>query len=220
MHLTRLAPALLLAACTAAPGASTAPVPQPADEAVFALRQGENTVVTERFTRTADRLEVEMTLTGGPRVVYEADLRPDASVARIDVRGYAPGAGPDAAPAQTSTGVFVGDSVMLSRGDGGESDRRATVAGVVPYLNPSPSLMEQIVRRARVIGTGRVEVPVWMPGEGGQNATASVDLTTPGEAVLTLGGVDVRLQVDERGRVLGGTVPSQGLTLVRTPAVP
>lgn len=219
MTLTRLAPALLLAACTAAPGASTAPVPEAVDEAVFTLRQGADTAVVERFTRTPDRLDVEMAVDGGPRIVYDADLRPDASVARLAVRAYAPGAGPEAAPAQTMTALFEGDSVLLAA-DAGETQRRGTVAGVVPYLNPSPSAMEQIVRRARAMGTGRVEVPVWMPGEGGQNETATVDLSTPGEAALTMGGVEVRLQVDEHGRVLGGTVPSQGLTLERAPATP
>jgi hypothetical protein len=226
MRFLRFAPVLLIVTACA-----TAPAPQPAvqaavqpavaEEASFALRQGANQIATDRFRRTAQLLEGDLTAPNGARVAYMVQLRPDASVSHIEVRQFAPGAAADAAPAQQSSGTFRGDTVHLTQVQGGETQtaHRTTVPGVVPYLNPSPAFMEQIVRRARAMGGERVEVPIWIP-TGGQNATATVAFTAPGAAVLSLGGVEVQLQVDPQGRVTGGSVPAQGLTIERTAAQP
>ena len=220
MKFLRLAPALLTAACAAASAPPSVPIPP--EEASFSLRQGANVLASELFRRTDRLLEVDLTVLNAGRVSYTAELRPDASIARIDVRQYAPGAAPDAAPAQRSSGVFQGDTVALTQGEGAamQTARRATAPGVIPYINPSPSLMEQIVRRAKAIGGDRVDVPIWVPGGGGQNATATVQTTAPDSVRLTVGTTEVLLQIDPRGRVLGGSVPAQGLTLERTAPVP
>lgn len=205
---------LLALACTAArtPGASTVP-----DVGTFVLRDGPATLATERFQRSAEALEAELMTPIGVRIVYAARLRPDASVSFIDVRQYAPGAPAGDPPMQHSTGTFEGETVLLSvdRGEGTQAARQPTARGVVPYIDPSPSLMEQVVRRARALRGRRVDVPVWLPNGGGQNATATVEFTTPDSARLELAGTQLLLHVDARGRVLGGSIPSQGLILER-----
>ena len=212
-------PLLMFAlACTTirAPGASSTP-----EQGSFALKEGTATLASERFQRSAGALEVELMTPIGVRVTYAARLRPDASVSFIDVRQYAPNAPAGDPPMQHSTGTFEGDSVLLSldRGDGvTQVARRATVRGVVPYINPSPSLMEQVVRRARALRGRRVDVPVWLPNGGGQNATATVEFITPDSARLELAGTQLLLRIDAQGRVLGGSIPSQGLTLERLSA--
>ena len=188
----------------------------------FVLKQGETTVASERYLRTDHELDVDMALPNAIRATYTAQLRSDASVARVDVRQYAPGAGASDPPMMTSSGVFQGDTVVLSRTmrDSTETARRATVRGVIPYINPSPSAMEQIVRRAKAIGGSRTEVSIWIPSAGGQNATAIVEWTEPGSAELTVSGTRILLRVDAQGRILGGSIPAQGLTLVRTAFTP
>lgn len=221
MKFLRLAPVLVMTAACA-----TSPAPQPApaapEEAIFTLRREANVIATERFRRTNDLLEAELTVPNGSRLSYTAQLRPDASVSQIEVRQFAPGAAPDAVPAQRSSAAFQGDSVMLSqtRGEATQTAQRAVVAGIVPYINPSPSLMEQIVRRARAMGGERVEVPVWLPSASGQMATATVAFPAADSAQITMGDVQVRLRVGPQGRVLGGAIPAQGLTLERAAAEP
>jgi hypothetical protein len=186
------------------------------------MKQGATNVASERFRRTDRELEVDMALPGGMRAVYTAQLQPDASVSRIDVRQYAPGAAAGDAPMVTSSGSFEGDTVSLSLTlrDSTRTARRATVRGVVPYINPSPSAMEQIVRRARAIGGTRTEVPIWIPNAGGQNMTAVVLWTGPGAAELTVSETSILLQVDAQGRITSGFIPSQQLTIERTASAP
>ena len=214
----RAALLLFALACTTmrGPGASSTP-----EQGSFALKEGTATLASERFQRSPRALEVELTTPIGVRVTYAARLRPDASVSFIDVRQYAPSAPAGDPPMQHSTGTFEGDSVLLSlnRGEATtQAARRATVPGVVPYINPSPSLMEQVVRRAKALRGRRVDVPVWLPNGGGQNATATVEFITPDSARLELAGTQLLLHIDAQGRVLGGSIPSQGLTLERLPA--
>ncbi len=206
-------------ACTAAriPDRATAGV----ERGTFLLRDGAATLASERFQRSANALEVELTTPIGVRVAYAARLRPDASISFIDVREYPPGAAAGDPPMQQSTGTFEGDSVLLSLNRGGDTQvaRRATTRGVIPYINPSPSLMEQIVRRARALRGRRIDVPVWLPSGGGQNVTATVEFTAPDSARLEMSNTVLLLHVDAQGRVLGGSIPSQGLTIERRPSV-
>lgn len=211
-------------ACASSPASSTAsgstptgsvvaPSPSVAVEGRFVLTQGSDTIGTEHFSRTSDRLRAEFTARGVEAFRYDAELAPDASVKRIRLTVRPPAGG-----AQTSTAAFAGDSVTLTREAPGDSARRArrpVAPGSVPYVNPSPSLMEQIVRRARALGGGTASVPVFVGGAGPANVTAVVDFAASDSARLDLGGVSVLLRVDGAGAILGGSVPSQRLTISR-----
>ena len=199
-----------------ATGSVAAPPPSPAVEGRFVLTQWSDTIGSEHFSRTNDRLRAEFTARGVEAFRYDAELAPDASVKRIRLTVRPPAGG-----AQTSTAAFAGDSVTLTReapGDSARSARRPAAPGSVPYVNPSPSLMEQIVRRARVLGGGTASVPVFVGGAGPANVTAVVDFAASDSARLELGGVSVLLRVDGAGAILGGSVPSQRLTISRTAA--
>jgi len=224
MSFRLLAPALLLcAACAPAPAVQPQPVHAAAEEVTFILRQGAAAVITERSRRVDDRLEAELTITGGPRVAFEARLLSDASVSRIAVRQFAAGTPAAGAPAMESTATFEGGTVRLTmtQGETTETLEREAVPGSVVFINPSPALMEQIVRRARAMGVERAEVPIWIAAEGGQNAVAVVEFTAADAARLTLGDTEIVIQTDARGRLLGGSVPAQALTIERrTPDQP
>ncbi|HEX8694169.1 MAG TPA: hypothetical protein VF746_17235 [Longimicrobium sp.] len=217
-----LAALLLLAACTPpATETTTAPAPAPRaaaaapDRGVFALVQGGTDVFTESFTRTPERLETVLTGPAGNRAAITADLATDATVTRIRVEEFRRA---DTVAARTSEAVFMGDSVFLEQAGQGPplSARRQIPAGSIPFVNPSPSLLEQIVRRARAIGGSPVQVPIWAASGGGQPATATVILEG-NQARIQISNVEVQLTLDESGRVFGGGVPVQGLTLERRP---
>ena len=207
--------ALLLAPATQALGQSS---PAGSEQGTFVLRQGADTVATERFTRTGDRLQAELIAPNQARLTYAAIVGQDATVSQMQLQQYPANAPAGAAPAQRGTATFQGDSVFAesTQGDSTQTVQRATTRGAVPYLNPSPSLMEQIIRRARAIGGDRVEVPVFVLGSGGQTIPATVTFSGTDTAQLSLAGTDVAVTTDATGRLLRASIPAQNLTIERT----
>jgi hypothetical protein len=210
MKLAHILPVLLLASL---PAAAQGGAPAPAT-GTFTLIHGETTVLTESFRRAADRLEVEMELYDGTRAAYDFTLHADGSVGALSLRQW--GSGADEAPAVVASGEIAEGrlSFRVETAQGSQTPTFEVAPGSVVYINPSPAAMEQIVLRARAMGGTQVEVPVWVV-DGGQAVTASVAFTE-GEAVLSLADVEVLLQLDPSGHVLGGTVPQQGLVIVRS----
>jgi hypothetical protein len=221
MKLLRLLPVFALAAaCT--PAAVEQPRPAPAvEEAVFTVRQGGTEILTERTRRTADRLDGGFALPNGARVEYQAHLRPDASVARLDLRQWEPGSAAGAQPALTSTGTFEGGTAQMSQTRGGQTEtaQRDAPERLVVFINPSPALLEQVILRARAMGGERVEVPVWVPSGGGQSVSATVAFDGPEAATVTMGDTQLMARMDARGRLLSASVPAQGVTFERGPGV-
>lgn len=191
-------------------------------DAFVLLTANGDTVAIERFTRNATSLEAELLVpTGGARFWYQATLAPDASVARF-VNEFRPAsAGRDAEPTQRAVFTFTGDSAIVEITGGGRSvtQRLGSRPGAVPFLNPSFALVEQIVRRARRIGGDSVAVPAFMV-QGG-TVVPFVVRRLPGDSVdVAVGGVPSRLAVNAAGDVTGGSVPAQGLRIVRVSALP
>jgi hypothetical protein len=207
--------AVALAALAALVPAARAAGQAAADRSVFYLLRGADTVLTERATRTPTRLDALMSL-GGASVRYGADLVANGGVTRMAVAAQAPG---DTAVGQRVWLAFAGDSATVDvRGGNGEPHQRVgTRAGVVPYVNPSPSSFEQIARRGRALGAavGRpATVPIFVPG--GTTVDAAVSVPSADSVVVTLPpGVDIRLRLDAAGRLLGGAIPGQNVRIVR-----
>lgn len=183
-----------------------------AQAADFALLRGADTVATEHVARGAGRLHGELSVGSQARITYEAALEPSGTVPRLEFVVY-----PAGGAAVRGTVDFHGDSARVRvEGPGVPPEQHfALGAGALPYLNLSMGLLEQLVRRARVTGGSTVSIPM-LSVESGRAFTARVDLPAPDAAVVTLPpGVELRLRVDERGRLLGGTVPAQGLVIAR-----
>ena len=227
-----LLPLVLVAACAAPAAEAPSALPSPAapvaaaaaaaDQAQFTVSQEGAVVATERFTRSANRLESELVFPGQARLAYTATLAPDATIPRLELQAFAADA-PAGAPAmQRAVATFRGDSVITEsmQGDSTQTTRRAAPAGAIPYINPSPVLMEQIIRRARAIGGERVEVPIVVAGSGGQVATATVTFQGARGATLDVAGVEIIFALDDAGRVLSATVPSQNVSIERTAVTP
>jgi len=206
---------LVLAAAAAAVRPSTSTGAEPAAQAVsgtFRLLRGADTIATERFTRSAGTLRAELSARGRG-LTYVVALNPDATVSRIDLTMNA-AAG---APPQRSSALFGGDSVVaqVTRGDSTQSEVLQTLPGAIPFLNPSPSLMEQVVRRARVIGGDSASVPVLISGTG-RTENVTVRFVGADSAAFALSGIEIRMRVDRAGGVLGGIIPAQNVTILRT----
>lgn len=212
MKTPALAPALAVVSGMALAAAGSPAAAQ--ESGTFTLTQNGNQVAAEEFTRTGDRLETELEVTGQGVFVTDASLGEDAKVDRVELRIMPPD-NPDADPLQTVAAEFASDSVTVEQPIGTAVGTQAAVDGTVPFLNPSPSYMEQILRRARALGGSQVTVQIWVPRQGaGQVVQAHVEFGD-GAATLTLGTAAIELDTDDEGRVLGGEVPGQGLIIER-----
>src|SRR5687767_13622144 len=138
----KLTIALLMTACAAvAWRPATAQAPAAPERATFVLAQGATELFTETFTRTADRLEAEITAPNGERAGLVATLAPNGTVPRLELRQLTVPPG----TAQASTVIEVsGDSVTFTSIQGIETEttREAAVPGAIPFVNPSTTLMD------------------------------------------------------------------------------
>jgi uncharacterized protein len=202
------AAATLLAVATA-----SLPAQDIADRGAFLLRVGSDTVVIERFARVADTVQGSVGLKGQPREDYVATLGPRFTIGAMSLSLFREGAA-DAAPVQRIRITMVGDSAIADVN--GAVQRFKTVTGAVALLNNSFALAEQFTRRARAAG-GAAEIPAWTL-TGGTTLTISVRSVGTDSMTLTVAGVEERLNVDAAGRILGGTIPSQHVDVIRVDA--
>jgi hypothetical protein len=194
------------------------PVDSIPETGAFTLTQNGTLIGTEEFTRAPGRLDTELRVLNQPTLTTTASLRPDATVGRLEVRVY-PTGNPAGDPARTLAAVFGEGSVRLEQPIGESADEgeggRPLAAGSVPYINPSPSYLEQLVRRATALGGSPVDVPVWSPAPGGGAVATATVTREDGSVTLDLSGVRILLEVDGDGRVVSGRVPAQGVVIQR-----
>jgi alpha-beta hydrolase superfamily lysophospholipase len=214
----------VLGASALRPGALVPEPTEPGDGAdgdAFVVRVGADTLAVERFSRTGGRLEGELVDlgSGNLRESYVATLESDGRVARFEV-AYRPGnAARDTPPVRRAALTFRADGdVEEARGSGLQEHRRIGASpGVLPYLELSNALLEQATMRARAMGGERVELPL-LDVNGGRTFTAVVTLAGADSMQIRLDGVEVRVQVDSAGLILGGRVPDRDVTIERVVA--
>jgi uncharacterized protein len=174
---------------------------------------GTDTVVVERSTRGASTLSGEFAASGA-RLSYTAELTPDGLVSRLETRTYRPAS--DTVPT-TATITVRGDSIEVHAG-GAAAVRRPAGAGALIILNPSVAFFEQMLLRARALGGDSASIPIFSVG-----APAVMPLVVrrvgADSATMRYAGVEIRVAVSATGRLLGGTIPAQGIDIVRGPAI-
>jgi hypothetical protein len=191
----------------------------PTDSGAFVIRHGRDTVATERFTRTAGRLQGTLALRNPKRTSeqYSAVVGPDATLPLIEVtvREGVDSGGGKAKIVQRARVIFKEDSAAVDEvGDGGIQTRIfGTEAGAVPYLNLSFALLEQAVRRARA-GSNTSRVAFFNLG-GGQTLIARLSALGVDSLRLDIGDTRIHLRMDSAGRLLGGRIPVQNLVAER-----
>jgi len=196
-------------------------VADPSPRTFVFLRHGASGAVDtmgfEHFAREAGVLTGELRSPGGPRTAYRAELTADARVQSVELRGWPAGAPADAEPAEVARGTFRGDSLIGTARQGGVSTatRVGTARGAIPYLSPSVGLMEQVLRRARVLGGDTVQVPIFLLRGAGNTFLGTVVRAGPDSLILSVGGSQGHLIVDGDLRILRGTNPAAGTSFTR-----
>lgn len=211
VHRAALAAALLLAPAVPAPAAAQTP-----DRGEWVIRRGGDTIATETYTRTPQRLQAELAMRMPTlRQRADAELAADATVPRMGF-SVLPGRAGEAEPVASGSVAFRGDSALVEvRGPtAAPMQRFAPGRGALPYVNLSVALLEQAVRRARALGGGPASIPMLNLG-GGNTFAATVSFPSADSAVVGIGPVQLRFAADASGRLLGGCVPSQGITMER-----
>jgi hypothetical protein len=200
-----LAALVLASACGGQRPEAAAPAPAPAaqgETAAFIVTMGVDTLSAERFTLTGDRLVGEA-FTRTPRTVsrrYEAQLRPDGSISRIEITARTLTAQPTT-PATVTTVEFTDDSarVRIARGDSVVSQRVAVARGAIPFVGGSYALYEMAMRHLRRAGRGSAEFPLLVPGA--QVLSSRLELTDDGGYLSNIAGRSA-IRTDAAGRLL------------------
>lgn len=180
----------------------------------FVLRTASDTVAVENFERTATELKGSIQARVGGRGDYAVTLRPDGLVSRMDLTSLTG----NGQVAGRGTLTFTGDTVLVDLGQG-RVQRVPTQPGAEPWLNLSFAFMELFIRRAMLLGGHVVHIPIFATQGGG---TFPATLTRQGQdsMIVTLANVEIRLHIDPAGRVLGGIVPAQHVTVQRVDRAP
>lgn len=194
--------------------------PVAAQRDAFVLRSGSDTIAVEQFTRTAQGVDADVLVKAmGVRFGLSAVLAPDGSVRTLTNRAWSATDAADAPARQIAVLTFQGDSVIadLASGEQKQQQRLATRAGALPLVNPTFSLFELVLERFRRAAADSAEYPGFMVA-GGQTLPITVKRQGADSVVVSMAGGDVRLRVDSQGRILGGSIPVQRLTIERVRA--
>jgi len=101
-----------------------------------------------------------------------------------------------------------------NRGEGLSTARVGMPKGTLPMLESSVAFLEQLLRRARVVGGDSVSLPVLLLGKHATLNVFTVD-ANGSDSVMLLGpdgnpAMGLHLAVDPQGRILGGGIPVSG----------
>jgi alpha-beta hydrolase superfamily lysophospholipase len=209
---------LLLAAAATVPALSAAHAQAHRERAVFVVLLNRDTIAAETMTRTARQAEGTLRLLS-PMLLIKQSLAftPANGLERMTL-SVGRGARGDSA-LQRSELILRGDSAVSHVEQAGGAPtaehRFAVRPGAVPFINLSGLSLEQIIRRARAMGGDTLNVPVLLTN--GQTILASVVRAGADSVVVVLGGVVLRARTDSVGRLLGASVPAQGVIFVRLP---
>jgi len=197
-----------------------------ADRGAFIIIQRGDTVAIERFARTPDSVNVDLTVKMQARFVYVAKTAPDFTIPRIALQVYLLNAPADAPPAQSAILTMKGDSVIAEITAGGQSQtqRIKTTTGAVMIPPSSIAAFEQLTMKARAFeraSAGKAietshpfTIPVFATA-GGATLNATVVGVGADSMVVNVAGQEYRLKVDPLGRILGGVAAAVGVTISR-----
>jgi hypothetical protein len=183
------------------------------DRGAFVVLLGSDTLIVDRFTRTADSLTGVIAQKNQPRVEYAMGLGPNNSVRSLGIRVVKLGAAPNDPPLQTALITMQGDSAVLEAG--GTSKRFAVTANGVPSTNNAFAIGELFTRRARASG-GKGDYAYM--SMGGQSVPVTVSSVGADSMVVNIGPQQERFKVDAIGRILGGSIPGQPVVIARASA--
>lgn len=183
---------------------ATLPAQGRTEHAAFITTLGDDTLVVEQFTRTANRLETDLAtrVPRARRLHFVATLNPDQTIARLTVTARSAVPAPDA-PAFSGEMVFAADSAITTvhLGDSTQTLRVAVEPGAMPISSASYALYEQYFLRLR--RSGRDSLPFQIIPIGGNQAFATYALRRGADAMdFNYFGLLAHAKVDKAGNLL------------------
>ena len=202
---------------------ATLPAQGRTEHAAFITTLGDDTLVVEQFTRTANRLETDLAtrVPRARRLHFVATLNPDQTIARLTVTARSAVPAPDA-PAFSGEMVFAADSAITTvhLGDSTQTLRVAVEPGAMPISSASYALYEQYFLRLR--RSGRDSLPFQIIPIGGNQAFATYAVRRGADAMdFNYFGLLAHAKVDRAGNllVLDGRETTNKVIVKRVPKV-
>jgi len=185
------------------------------ERSAYLILRGADTLVVERVTRRTSGIEGDIAVAGQPRIAYDAAVSDSMRVTALSFRVYGAGAPADAAPLQTGSLRFGPDSVLIVVDRQGQETRLARAASghPLPLINNDLEMVRLAVARARLAKSAKLTQPMFALS-GAIALDATVELIGRDSALFTVAGQPTRLAIDADGRITGGAMPNQGLTIV------
>jgi len=223
-HRTAVLGLLVAAAC--APTPTVQPSAQAggaaAESGGFVTRIGADTLIVERFTRTADRLEGEVVVRNPVTATrrYTARLRPDGSISRFEITLQTLGRAEPQPPSRITIEPGTDSAtVRTERRDSVQVTRVAAGTNAFPSIR-SYAIYEQALRHLRA--TGGDSAALALVPFAGRNVGRLVVRSAGGDSV-TISDIagPARGRVDARGRLMGvdATMTTFKVTVDRVPGV-
>jgi dienelactone hydrolase len=206
---------ILFTATMLALGLTPPAAAQGAEQYTFRLILGTDTLVSEVVQRTPLRVDVDMLdkLTGA-RWRYGMTLAPGGRVPAMTTAIFRLAQG-DTVPFQSADFAFRPDSVTVTvSGNVSSVQTIATKPDVIPYINPSMAMLEQVLRRSRALGDAGDSVPIFLVN-GGQTVPVAVTWQGEDSVIVHAGSTEMRVAVDPSGHVLGVVIPAQHAHVIR-----
>jgi hypothetical protein len=226
----RLLPILLFVACSretaappAAPPTTTTQPPvaakvaptKPAEvieRGAFVVVRDGKPLYREQFIRTPTRFESDVAASGAnERVLQQVQLNPDATVVSTYVRIFSAGG-------VEQMGILIrGENAaveIIDRKGVSQTKQGKVPPGTIPSPVPeSLMVLEQVIRRARVIGGSSVDVPI-LPGTL-KVQRVKVIFRSADTAEVRTADATILAKIDAAGRLLSATEPNQKITIRR-----
>jgi hypothetical protein len=166
-----------------------------------------DTIAVETYTRMEGVVIGDIHIASiHQRLAYTMSLNDSDLVTRMDVALRTDTGSSRTAPTQSFAVSFQGDSMRIQVGPNARS--HAVNHGTLPWINPSFTLIEQIVRRAHTLDPSlahRDSVPVYDLNSGPVSVT--VQWVLPDSAVISFPNMTARAEVDLLGHVTGVLFP-------------
>ena len=180
-----------------------------------------DTIQIETFTRTATRIDGEVTPKGGIRQSYSNAIRSDGLLGTLTLKGFSPGARADAPPMLTAELSMKGDTaiaLMAMQGQAPQTQRIPSVADANPILNTSIAVFEVLIQGARRGGASSATRQLFL-ASGGKTYPATLD-GLKGDSVFTaIAGQPFYFITDTAGRIIRAGLPGQPLTITRVDGI-
>ena len=210
MRLSRRVRAAMIAACFMTPPLAIAAA-QVTEAATFYLVVNADTAVVERMTRLPNHLQFQLyDAKRFGKVDFSAELLSSGLANVVDISFFK--SDRDSMPLQHTLVRFVGDSAGFETA--GAVHWVHVGKNAIPNVNPSSSLLEQMLIRAKAMGGLAASLSyLYLPQ--GPEVPTTVTWNGRDSAVVQFAGVQMRVAVSPTGRLLGGTIPSQNARILR-----